>query len=89
MPTADFEATTVCEGEATQFTSTSTTNPPGQEIVTYVWDFGDGQTGNNEPTATHTYAAAGTYEVTLTVKTNSRICMDYITNLQRIRMEFW
>lgn len=79
MPTADFEATTVCEGEATQFTSTSTTNPPGQEIVTYVWDFGDGLTGNNEPTATHTYAAAGTYEVTLTVKTNSRICMDYIT----------
>ena len=32
----------------------------------YAWDFGDGTTGTGRP-PTHTYAAAGTYDVTLTV----------------------
>jgi PKD repeat protein len=36
------------------------------EIVSYRWDFGDGTTGSNN-TITHTYTAAGTYGVTLTV----------------------
>jgi PKD repeat protein len=44
-----------------QFTSQVTGN-----IVIYSWDFGDGGT-NNDPNPRHTYAAAGTYNVTLTV----------------------
>jgi hypothetical protein len=36
------------------------------EIVTYEWDFGDGATGTGAVT-THSYTAAGTYVVTLTV----------------------
>ncbi|MCZ2825176.1 MULTISPECIES: PKD domain-containing protein [unclassified Modestobacter] len=35
-------------------------------VTGYAWDFGDGSTAG-EPTATHTYRAAGTYAVTLTV----------------------
>ena len=64
QPTANFTATSVCEGSPTQFTSTSTTNPAGQNISSYVWDFDDGQNGTGQ-TTTHTYAQAGTYNVTL------------------------
>jgi PKD repeat protein len=35
-------------------------------IVSYAWNFGDGSTGTGS-TASHTYAAAGTYPVALTV----------------------
>jgi len=66
LPTASFNATTVCEGEATQFTSTST----GGQINSYQWNFGDGQNGTGQ-TANHTYTRAGTYQVTLTVQTSS------------------
>ncbi len=52
-------------GGATQFTATisSGTN------VTYVWDFGDGQTGSG-PNPTHTYANVGSYIAVVTA-TNS------------------
>ena len=77
MPTANFNFTSVCVGNATSFTSTSTTNPSGQQISSYNWNFGDGQTGSGQNT-THTYANAGTYQVTLTVSTGGH-CTDQIT----------
>jgi len=39
-------------------------------IASYAWDFGDGQAGTGV-TASHTYGAAGTYQVTLTVTDNA------------------
>jgi len=36
-------------------------------IVTYSWDFGDGSTSDEEA-PTHTYAASGSYTITLTVR---------------------
>ena len=68
MPTANFTATTVCKGNPTQFTSTSTTNPSGQQINSYQWNFGDGQSGSGQ-SVSHTYAQAGNYNATLTVST--------------------
>ena len=65
IPTASFTATTVCQGDATQFTSTST----GDQINSYQWSFGDGQTGSGQ-TANHTYTQAGTFQATLTVQTS-------------------
>ena len=35
--------------------------------LTYSWDFGDGSAAGSGKTADHTFAAAGTYPVTLTV----------------------
>ena len=70
QPTADFTATTVCQGDATVFTDASTTNPAGQAITSYLWDFGDGET-STEQNPTHTYASAGDYTVTLTVDVNN------------------
>lgn len=37
-----------------------------QPIVSYLWDFGDGNTAT-ETNPSHTYSSAGTYDVTLTV----------------------
>ena len=76
-PVASFTATTVCAGETTSFTSTATTAPAGHEITGYHWDFGDGATADTQ-NATHTYAAAGTYQVTHSVQTGGR-CEDGIT----------
>ena len=77
MPTANFNFTSVCVGNTTNFTSTSTTNPSGQPINSYEWTFGDGQTGQGQ-NVTHTYQNAGTYQVTLTVSTGGH-CTSQIT----------
>lgn len=44
----------------------SGSNDPDGTIVSYDWDFGDGNTGNGV-SPSHTYLAAGNYTVTLTV----------------------
>lgn len=78
QPTANFTFTNVCVGEATQFTSNCSTNPPGQQINSYQWNFGDGQTSTmNSPS--HTYASPGTYQVTLTVGCGNGLCTSEIT----------
>ena len=58
-------------GEAVIFDSGGSYDPDGT-IVSYVWDFGDSAVGKlarsaAESTVAHTYQAAGTYQVTLTV----------------------
>lgn len=73
QPTANFTATTVCQGEETQFTSTSTTNPAGQQITSYLWNFGDGQTSTQQ-NPTHVYPYAGSFTVTLTVSCGNGHC---------------
>ncbi|MGY1809583.1 LamG-like jellyroll fold domain-containing protein [Blastococcus sp. SYSU D00669] len=69
-PTAAFTATV--NGNTVSTTSTST--DPNGTITNYVWQWGDGTpntTGANATTATHTYAAPGTYTVRLTVTDNA------------------
>lgn len=77
-PTADFTFVSACEGSPVVFSSTSTTNPVGQDITSIEWDFGDGQTGSGA-NVNHTYAVAGDYEVTLNVGTHNNICTDQKT----------
>ena len=52
-------------GVPVTFDGSGSTDPDGS-IVAYDWDFGDGNTGTGVA-PTHTYAAVGTYNVTLTV----------------------
>ena len=55
------------EGVPISFDGTGSTDPDGS-IASYDWDFGDGTViPNAGPTPTHTYSAAGVYNVTLTV----------------------
>jgi len=66
-PTADFSysPSEPKAGENVTFDASSSYDPDGA-IVSYHWDFGDGETGTGK-TATHSYADDGTYTVTLTV----------------------
>ncbi|MBK7943124.1 MAG: PKD domain-containing protein [Flavobacteriales bacterium] len=58
---------TVCLGEAVSFSAS------GAGLVGLLWSFGDGSF-DSIPNPTHTYAAAGTYDVILTVVSNITLC---------------
>jgi PKD repeat protein len=67
-PTAQFTATpTGVYG--IDFDATTSSDPDGT-IVSWAWNFGDGQSGNGQ-TVGHTYANGSTYTVTLTVTDNN------------------
>jgi subtilisin family serine protease len=64
-PTASF--TSSVSGATATFTDTSTDSDG--TITSRAWNFGDGATGSGTPVS-HTYAASGTYTVSLTVTDN-------------------
>ncbi|MFZ1286059.1 MAG: PKD domain-containing protein [Candidatus Phosphoribacter sp.] len=66
LPTAAFTHT---EHFTTVSVDGATSSDLDGSIASYAWAFGDGGTGAG-PLASHTYAAAGTYPVTLTVTDN-------------------
>jgi PKD repeat protein len=57
-------------GSAVQFDGSASSDPDGNTPLTYAWTFGDGASGTGA-TPAHSYAAAGTYSVSLVV-TDSR-----------------
>lgn len=63
-PTATFA--TSANGLALTVDGAASTDPDGT-ISSYAWDWGDNTAAGSGATAAHTYAAAGTYPVTLTV----------------------
>jgi PKD repeat protein len=67
-PTADFTFTTT---DLTAYFTDTSTDPDGT-IVAWDWDFGDGNTSTQQ-NPIHTYAADGTYTVTLTVTDNDSL----------------
>jgi PKD repeat protein len=67
LPTAVISAP-ACTNLVCSF-SGSTSNDPDGSIASYAWTFGDGGTATGA-TASHTYAAAGTFAVTLKVTDN-------------------
>lgn len=58
-------------------TFTNTTPNPGN--YTFDWDFGDGNTANNQQDATHPYNTSGTYDVSLTATDILTGCTDTYT----------
>jgi len=66
-PTAAFTST--CDRLTCRVDAAASTDPDGT-IEGYSWSFGDGSTGSGATTS-HTYAAAGTFALTLTVTDSS------------------
>ncbi len=78
LPKPNFTALTVCFGDSTQFTSTSTNG--GYPITSYNWSFGDGNTSIIQNPA-HKYLMYSTYQVILQI-TNAKGCSnDTIKNV--------
>ena len=67
-PTAKFTSSPTAPGvnQDVFFNASSSTPGAGHTLATFAWDFGDGSTGTGV-TATHPYARAGTFNVTLIV----------------------
>ena len=82
QPTPSFTATTVCQGEATEFTGLAS----GANVANYDWDFGDGDSGSGQ-NVDHTYSEAGTYQVTLTVTAEDGTCPGEITQTVTVNVQ--
>ncbi len=67
-PTADAgDNQSVNEGDTVTFAGAAT--DPGNDTLTYNWDYGDGDSGDDVgPTPTHTYAQEGVFTAELTVE---------------------
>lgn len=65
-PTASFTASS--NGLGVSVDGAASSDPDGS-VTGYAWNFGDGGTSTGNP-ASHTYATAGTYTITLTVTDN-------------------
>jgi gliding motility-associated-like protein len=74
-PVVDFTVpATICAGSVTTLTDASTTDPDPQDpVVFYNWNFGDGGTATDK-NPQHTFAAAQTYNVELTVSYRNNSC---------------
>jgi PKD repeat protein len=59
--------TPTCVGLVCNFSGSTSSDPNTGDTITYAWTFGDGGTSTSS-SPSRTYAAAGTYPVTLTVK---------------------
>lgn len=84
LPTVDFSATptTGCFPLPVQFTDA--TIPGSGVISSWLWDFGDGNTGNTQ-NPSHVYTAGGNYNVTLQVL-NSFGCIKTLTKTNYIQI---
>jgi len=78
-PTACFTA--MHNSLEVTFDASSSQDPDGY-IISYTWDFGDGNvTTAEDPVTNHTYAAGGIYNVTLTVTDNDSLSHSSKNNL--------
>ncbi|MFT5723363.1 MAG: parallel beta-helix repeat protein [Bacteroidia bacterium] len=66
LPTTGFTNSTVCLGDATVFTNTTSIS---SGTLSYSWDFGDGSS-SSAASPSHSYGSAGTYTVVLTATAN-------------------
>jgi PKD repeat protein len=71
----NFSPTSPRAGTLVSFDATVSTAPPGRTVARHEWNFGDNSPvlAGVEPRPTHTYGAAGTYVVTLTVIDSSNV----------------
>jgi PKD repeat protein len=65
-PSFTFTPASPSDSQPVLFDASASTAAPGNSIASYSWNFGDGGTGSGV-SASHKYATAGVYVVTLTI----------------------
>lgn len=71
VPTVDFSAAPATGAAPLEVVFTSTSTAGLNDILSWVWDFGDGSPSASGQAVTHTYENAGVYNVTLTITTEA------------------
>ncbi|TAL62191.1 MAG: PKD domain-containing protein, partial [Bacteroidetes bacterium] len=69
-PIPNFSTVPACLGSASTFTDGSTAFTP-DSVLSWSWNFGDATSTSSVANPTHTYTAAGSYTISLTVSTDS------------------
>ena len=64
----------------------TTRNNPGDPIVSWLWNFGDGSSSTQAGTVSHIYSAPGAYTVSLTVKDSAGCMVTSPTFVQPVTM---
>lgn len=77
LPKARFSVSTICIGQSTNFVNSSC-----PAITKYEWDYGDGSPKGSS--STHTYTAAGYYNVTLKTTNSCGTSQPFVQNIQVI-----
>ena len=75
-PIPNFITDSTCINSAVYFTNLTTLS--SGSLVYYDWNFGDGSAHTSTRNTSHTYTASGTYNVTMTVRSDSG-CQQQIT----------
>ncbi len=76
-PSVLFTPTSVCQDAIAQFTDQST-SAPGDPIISWTWDFGNGDNSTQQNPST-TYTATGTFNIDLEVSTAHCTARDTIS----------
>ncbi len=69
LPKANFIAKEVCIGDTTFFTDKSLKNDPADNVVNWIWNFGDNSALSSDQNPGHIYFKDGTYKVQLIIGT--------------------
>jgi gliding motility-associated-like protein len=91
LPLVDFSPDSSCFTQPVTFIDESTAN--GDNISSWLWDFGDGSSGSDLQSPTHTFADPDIYQVSLTVVNNfscanTRIKAHYVNDLPFVDFEY-
>ncbi len=79
-PIASFSYTPAAPSTSDMVVFSDSSSDSDGSLITWIWDFGDGNTSTVQ-NPTHTFAAAGTYVVTLTVTDNGGASDTTSTNI--------
>jgi gliding motility-associated-like protein len=91
LPIVDFSPDSSCFTQPVTFIDESTAN--GDNISSWLWDFGDGSSGSDLQSPTHTFADPDIYQVSLTVVNNfscanTRTKAHYVNDLPFVDFEY-
>ena len=82
VETSEIEPIRICPGEEVTFDSSPSTVAEGFELISWDWDFGDGNINDTDGAETsHSYEFAGAYKVQLALTDNNECVNNNLTDV--------